>query len=100
MYRKDTLKNFSPIGFPKVVPTLGTTVPPVRRQSSMSVCLIPPRQSSFRQRTSPVHPHAPALVFCVSFQIFLRSGSPKNVYFIFQKRRMSWPEIDNTSTSG
>lgn len=77
------------VGFPKVIPAPGTVTPPqsqgsIRRQSRALECLAPPRKGSFRQRHSPVHqptpPDRPPLVFC--------------------KRRLSWPEVDPTSTSG
>lgn len=77
------------LGFPKVIPPPGTVTPPqsqgsIRRQSRALECLAPPRKGSFRQRHSPVHqptpPDRPPLVFC--------------------KRRLSWPEVDPTSTSG
>jgi hypothetical protein len=72
-----------------VVPTPGTlattpTAGSLRRQSTQRLeCLVPPRQGSFRQRNSPIHPtpqDKPPLAFC--------------------KRRLSWPEMNVQSTSG
>ncbi|KAG5680215.1 hypothetical protein PVAND_009740 [Polypedilum vanderplanki] len=79
-------------GFPKVVPSPSASIGQVpssslRRPSSRGTIetMVPSRQGSFRQqqRHSPVQPVAaldrPPLAFC--------------------KRRMSWPEIDASSTS-
>ncbi|XP_037044605.1 BAI1-associated protein 3 isoform X2 [Bradysia coprophila] len=87
--KKETNSTQPHHGFPKVIPAPGTVTPPqsqgsIRRQSRALECLAPPRKGSFRQRHSPVHqptpPDRPPLVFC--------------------KRRLSWPEVDPTSTSG
>lgn len=76
-------------GFPKVVPAPGTTTPlqhqgSIRRQSRALECLAPPRKGSFRHRQSPVHQAAP----------------PEKPPLVFCKRRLSWPEVDPSSTSG